>query len=149
MSESPPYEVTAAWVEDLQFVTHAARSGTTIALDSTPPEPGKSGGTSPMEMLLLGLAGCTGMDVITILQKKRQQVTAFHLNIKGLRATDHPKYFTRIEVEYVVRGHAVTSEAVARSIELSQTKYCSVMGSLKAEIVTSYRIEAEEDTAPA
>jgi putative redox protein len=102
-----------------------------------------------MEMVLLGLAGCTGMDVISILQKKRQQVTAFHLNIKGSRAEEHPKSFTRIEVEYVVRGHAIAPEAVARAIELSQTRYCSVMGSLKAEIITTYRIEQAQDAVPA
>lgn len=146
MSETPSYEITATWVEGLQFVAHAARSGTTVALDTTPTVPGASAGTSPMEMVLLGLAGCTGMDVISILQKKRQQVTAFHLNIKGLRAAEHPRSYTRIEVEYVVRGHAIAPEAVARAIELSQTKYCSVMASLKAEIVTSFRIEPAPDT---
>ena len=149
MSETPAYEITATWVEGLQFVAHAARSGTTVALDTTPAVPGMSGGTSPMEMVLLGLAGCTGMDVISILQKKRQQVTAFHLNIKGLRAAEHPRSYTHIEVEYVVRGHAISPEAVARAIELSQTKYCSVMASLKAEIVTSFRIEPAQETVPA
>jgi len=130
----------------LQFVAHAAGSGTTVALDTTPAVPGTSGGTSPTEMLLLGVAGCTGMDVISILQKKRQQVTAFHLNIKGLRSIEHPKAYTRIEIEYVVRGHAIAPDAVARSIELSVTKYCSVIASLKAEIVTSFRIEPAPDT---
>ncbi|MHB1354742.1 MAG: OsmC family protein [Anaerolineae bacterium] len=149
MSETPSYRVTAIWVEGLQFVAHADRTGTTIALDTSPTAPGTGGGTSPMEMVLLGVAGCTGMDVISILQKKRQQVTAFHLNITGLRATEHPKSYTRIEVEYVVRGHAIAPEAVARAIELSQTKYCSVMGSLKAEIITSFRIEPAQDTVPA
>lgn len=149
MSENSSFDVTATWVEELQFVAHAAGSGTTVTLDTTPEVPGASAGTSPMEMVLLGVAGCTGMDVISILQKKRQQVTAFHLNIKGLRAAEHPRSYTRIEVEYVVRGHAIAPEAVARAIELSQTKYCSVMASLKAEIVTSFRIEPAQDTVPA
>lgn len=149
MSESSSFDVTATWVEELQFVAHAAGSGTTVALDTTPEVPGASGGTSPMEMVLMGVAGCTGMDVISVLQKKRQQVTAFHLNIKAQRAVEHPKAYTRIEIEYVVRGHAIVPEAVARSIELSVNKYCSVIASLKAEIVTSYRIEPVQDTVPA
>lgn len=144
MSPTPSVEVTATWVEGLQFVAHAARTGTTVVLDTIPTDPGTGGGTSPMEMLLLGVAGCTGMDVISILQKKRQRVTAFHINVKGLRADEHPKSYTQVNVEYVVRGYAITPEAVARAIELSQTKYCAVMASLKAEILTSYRLEPEE-----
>jgi putative redox protein len=144
VSENPAYEVTATWVESLQFIAHAPRTGTTVAMDTVPLAPGAGYGTSPMEMLLISVAGCTGMDVISILQKKRQKVTAFHINVRGMRAAEHPKSYTHIDVEYVVRGHAIVPEAVARAIELSQTKYCSVMASLKAEIVTSYQVESEE-----
>jgi len=97
-----------------------------------------------MEMLLLGLAGCTGMDVISILQKKRQQVTGFAMNLRGYRADEHPKRYTRIEVEYVFQGENLSPEAIARSIELSQTKYCSVSASLNAEIVHTFRIQDDE-----
>ena len=77
------------------------------------------------------------MDVISVLQKKRQQVTGFCVNVQSVRAEEHPRRFTRIELKFVVRGYDVAPEAVARAIELSQTKYCSVTASLNAEIVTT------------
>jgi putative redox protein len=78
----------------------------------------------PMELLAIGLAGCTAMDVISILEKKRQDVTAFEVTVHAHRAEDHPKVFTRASIEYQVTGHAVEEEAVLRSIELSATRYC-------------------------
>jgi putative redox protein len=96
-----------------------------------------------MEALLLSLAGCTGMDVVSVLRKKRQHVTGFYVRVSGTRATEHPKRYVRIKLEYVVRGHDVSEHAVARAIELSQSKYCGVTASLNSEIVTSFRIEEE------
>ena len=86
------------------------------------------------------------MDVISILKKKRQDVTGFEVRAHGLRADDHPKVFTDITLEYVVRGHSVDPKAVERSIELSETKYCSAMGMLKkaANITTTFRVEDAE-----
>jgi putative redox protein len=97
-----------------------------------------------MTALLLSLASCTGMDIISILRKKQQRVTAFHINIKAEQAEQYPKRFLRIELECVVRGYDVAPNAVARSIELSQTKYCGAVASLKPEIVFTYRIEEED-----
>jgi putative redox protein len=95
-----------------------------------------------METALMALAGCTGMDVISILEKKRQTVQAMEIRLHGVRAEDHPKVYTGIEVEYVITGTNVDPEAVSRSIELSMTKYCSVGGMLSktAQIRTSFRI---------
>ncbi len=77
-----------------------------------------------MELLLVGLAGCTAMDVIGILRKKRQHVTDYEVLVHGERAEDHPMVFTDVTVEHIVTGHGVDPTAVARAIELSETKYC-------------------------
>jgi putative redox protein len=143
--EESVYEAEVTWVEGLQFVGHGEVSGTTIVLDGAPEHGGSSRGARPMEALLISLAGCTGMDVISILRKKRQKVTGFWVNARGMRADEHPRRYVRIELEYVVRGRDVSEAAVARSIELSQTKYCAVTGSLNAEMVHTYRIEPESE----
>ena len=99
----------------------------------------------PLELLLVGLGGCTAMDVVSILQKKRQPFTSLHVNVTGERATEHPKTYTRIHLEYVVTGDSVDPRAVERSIELSQTKYCPATAMLgkAAHLTSSFRIVAE------
>jgi putative redox protein len=144
MAEQGIMEAQSTWVQGLQFVGHGSASNAAIVLDGAPDSGGAGTALRPTEALLVSLAGCTAMDVISILQKKRQKVTGFWVNVRGLRAEEHPKRFTRIELEFVVRGHEVSPEAVARSIELSQTVYCAVSASLNAEIVSTYRIEQEE-----
>ncbi len=143
MAEQGVMEAQATWVEGLQFVGHANGSNAAIVLDGAPEVGGSGTGLKPAEALLVSLASCTAMDVISILQKKRQQVTGFRVVARAQRAEEHPKRFTRIELEFIVRGRDVAPEAVARSIELSQTRYCSVTASLNGEIVASYRIEPE------
>jgi putative redox protein len=103
--------------------------------------PGQSG-TSPMELVALASAGCTASDVISILQKKQQQVTEFEVNVVAIRATEHPKVFTEIDLEYVVTGRKIDPKAVERAIELSLTKYCAVnlMLDKVAKINHRYRI---------
>jgi putative redox protein len=98
-----------------------------------------------MELLLIGLAGCTSMDVVSVLQKKRQPLTGLQTKVTAERADEHPKVYTQIHVEYIVTGADVKPEAVERAIELSVTKYCSAMAMLRqaAEITTSYRIVEE------
>lgn len=82
-------------------------------------------GVSPMEMLAIGLVGCTAMDVISILEKKHQEVSGFEVRVHAERANDHPRIFTTMMVEYVVTGHEIDRQAVERAVELSATKYCS------------------------
>lgn len=106
----------------------------------------------PAEMLMVGLAGCTGMDVIDILRKKRQDVTDFQVQARGEQADDHPRRYVRIEVKYIVTGRNIDPEAVRRAIELSETKYCAVAASLRpgAPITTSFEIrQAAPDPEPA
>ena len=97
---------------------------------------------TPVEMLLMAVAACTAADVISILLKKRQEVTEYLVEISGDRKEDHPRAFTRFNVNHIVHGRNVSETALARAIELSDTKYCSVAATVRptAEIVTRFEI---------
>ncbi len=127
--------------EEMRFDA-VAGSGHTLTLDAAEHAGGKGSGFVPMELLLVGLAGCTALDVISILRKKRQQVTGYEVQVRGERAEDHPMVFTDITVEHVVTGHNVSEEAVARAIELSETKYCGAGAMLgkTAKLTHTFRI---------
>ncbi len=129
------------WIEDMQFVAEGD-SGHPITLDAPVETGGHSTGARPMEVLLMGLLGCTAMDVISILQKKRQNVAGLQVFATGERAAEHPKYYTKIHLEYVAKGD-VQGEALARAIQLSEEKYCSAIATVrgKAEITSSFRVE--------
>jgi len=107
----------------------------------------RASAATPMELLLIALGSCTGVDVISILKKQRQQVTDYRIEVSGERREQFPKSYTRLFVKHIVRGRGVSEPAVARAIELSDTKYCSVAATLRgsAEIVTSYEIVEEVD----
>lgn len=125
-------------------------SGHTLRMDGQ----GNVTGFSPMELVLVGLASCTGMDVIDILRKKRQAVTGLAVHVRGNQAEEHPKVYTDIEIAFVVRGHAIDPQAVDRAIALSQTEYCPVSAMLARSVTIrcSHRIEeadAEPELAPA
>jgi putative redox protein len=126
---------------EIQF-RGAADSGCEVVMDASEQFGGKNAGPRPMEMLLLSLAGCTSMDVISVLRKKREPVEGYEVRVSAGRAEEHPKVFTEIHVEHVVTGN-VKEESLARAIELSETKYCSVRAMLRPEtrMTTSYRIE--------
>jgi putative redox protein len=105
----------------------------------------RSSAATPMELLLIALGSCTGVDVISILKKQRQDVTDYRIEVTGERRDEFPRSYTRLQVKHVVRGHNVSEQALARAIELSDQKYCSVAATLRgaAEIVTTYEIEQE------
>lgn len=117
--------VNVSWNGNLAF-TGKGETGFAIPLDAAPTVGGKNIGLEPMELVAIGPAGCTAMDTISILQKKRQEITAFEVRVHATRAHKFPKVFTQINVEYIVEGHNVDPAAVERSIELSVTKYCPV-----------------------
>ena len=99
-----------------------------------------------MEMLLVSVAACTAADVISILEKKRQIVTRYNVEVTGTRRDDYPRAFTAFHIHHIVHGRSVSEKAVADAIELSDTKYCSVAATVRptAEITTSFEIiEAE------
>jgi putative redox protein len=102
--------------------------------------------TSPMELLLVALGGCTGADVVSILEKKRQVVTGYEIEVRAERRAEHPRIYTRIEVVHFVRGRAIDSKAVQHAIELSENKYCSVSAMLgsSAELSMRYEIKNED-----
>jgi putative redox protein len=116
-------EAKVTWHGRLTF-TGSADSGFEVPLGSDPAVGGDNDGVRPMEMLAIGLAGCTAMDVISILSKKRQDVTQFEVRVHAERAAEHPKVFTGAEIEYFVTGRGVEEEAVVRAIELSAVRYC-------------------------
>jgi len=102
---------------------------------------------SPVELLLIALGSCTGIDVISILKKKRQQVTDYRIEVSGQRRTKHPRAYTRMQVRHILRGRNLSKKAVAQAVELSEAKYCSVAATLRptVEIVSSFEIIEETD----
>lgn len=127
--------------------TAASGSGHHVTLDAAEHGGGQNAGFRPIELLLVGLAGCTGMDVISILRKMRQQVTAYEVQVTGTRAEEHPMIFVEITVEHVVTGHHLQPEAVARAVQLSKDRYCGAGAMLgkAAHLTHTYRlVEAAE-----
>lgn len=116
-------KVAAQWKENMTFVG-MPDSGFAVQMDADTSFGGTENGVRPMEMIALGLAACTGMDVISILQKKRQQITQFEVRVNAPRSAEHPKVFTRALITYIVTGKNVGKTALLRSIELAATKYC-------------------------
>ena len=137
-------EVSVNWIEDNTFAA-ATGSGHTVVLDSMPKDGSISAGPSPMEMLLVGMAGCTAVDVVLILKRQRQPLRGLQVICKGERAQDYPMVYTHITVEYVVQGD-VDEDKLQRAIELSEEKYCSASAMLgkTAIIESSYRLERDQ-----
>jgi putative redox protein len=132
---------TVRWTEGMSF-TATPESGATITLDTLPEHGGTGRGPSPMETVLLALGGCTGMDVVSILQKMRAPLEGVEIRVSADRASEHPRVFTKIHLEYVFTGRGLAADQVKRAVELSQEKYCSVSAMLRnaAELTYSWRI---------
>jgi len=133
-------QAQVTWVDGMQFLGTAG-SGHGIVIDNAGSD-GHDAGPTPMELLLLGVLGCTGMDVVSILKKKRQNLQKLQIFARGEQAPTPPNYYTSIELEYVAAGD-VDEEALRRAIELSETKYCSAMATLngKTRFSSTYRVE--------
>ncbi len=136
--------VRATWQSDMKFEVDAS-SGITVPLDNTPGPQARDGG-SPQEMLLVALAGCIGMDVLGIVQKKRQAVTGCEVQVSGQRAREYPKVYTDIDVLFIFEGEDLDPAAIERAIELSTTRYCPVWATLKHTAELSSRYEIREET---
>ncbi len=132
------------YVEGMQFIGTAS-SGHAIVMDADHKVGGKDTGLRPSELVLIGLGGCTGMDVISILRKKRQDVTGFEILVRGEKTQEHPKKFETMTVEYIVKGKNLSEEAVKRAVELSTNKYCSVKHSLDRSIKMDYKYKIVEE----
>ncbi len=141
---SDNHEITIKLVGGMHFEGKAYPPGESpeIHMDATGSVGGQGEGARPQSLMLVSLAGCTGMDVISILRKKRQDVTGFEVTVRAETADEHPKVYTHIWVTYTVTGHDIDPAAVERSIELSMGKYCPVAGMLRqiVPIETDYEI---------
>ncbi len=137
------------WRDDLMMTGYSA-NGHTVALDAAPYAGGHEAGFRPMDLMLTSLAGCTGMDVISILRKKRQEFTALEITVEGKRQDEHPKVYTEIWVHFTITGANVDPVAVERAIELSRDKYCAAAATLRhtATLHYDYEIITAEPEAP-
>lgn len=132
-------EAKVTWNGMMTF-SGSAESGFMVPLDSKADAGGQDGGLIPMELIALGLAGCTAMDVISILQKKRQNVSAFEVQFHGERAETHPKVFTHVILDYIITGEGIDPAAVERAVQLSEEKYCPAQAMLSQVIPIEHRI---------
>lgn len=137
---------TARYMAGMRFEITAG-SGHTLTVDSPASEGVPSAGFSPMELPLMALLGCMGMDVVSILAKMRQELTGYRMSTRGVRATTHPQVYVEIEVEHVFAGNTLSREAIDRALELSRTKYCSVSAMLEktAKITHAVRIVSQAE----
>jgi len=129
------------WVENVTFVGETD-SGHAVVMDGPPDHGGRNLGPRPMEMLLLGLGGCTTFDIIMILKKSRQDVTDCVVEINAERADEEPKVFTNIHIHFIVTGKSLKEKQVERAVSLSAEKYCSasIMLGKTAEITHDFEI---------
>jgi len=129
------------WVQDATFIGESG-SGHAVVMDGPPDHGGRNLGVRPMEMLLLGMGGCTAFDVVHILKKSRQPVTDVVTEIEAERADEEPRVFTRIHVHFIVTGIGLDDKRVRRAVSLSADKYCSasIMLGKTADISHDYEI---------
>ena len=134
-------QVSVTWQHEDLLLKAENDTGNTIVLDSSVSVGGKNRGARPLQLMLISLAGCTSMDVLSILQKKREPVQDFQVIVTAEQAESHPKVFTSMHIEYVITGD-VSEKAVQRAIDLSENIYCPAQAMLRpaAAITSSYRI---------
>ena len=132
------------WLDGRAFVGESG-SGHAVVMDGAPDAGGRNIGVRPMEMLLLGLGGCTAFDVVMILEKSREKITACEVELEAERATEDPKVFTHVKMTYRLRGKNLKPAAVERAINLSTEKYCSasIMFGKTAKIEHEWTVEEE------
>jgi putative redox protein len=124
-----------------------AESGHSVLMDGPVKFGGEDAGPRPMELLLVGLGGCTAYDVVSILEKKRQDITGLKVEIDADRSDTHPKIYSEIRIHFIISGRNISEKAVKQAIDLSENKFCSASAMLKksARIVTSYELQDSAD----
>jgi putative redox protein len=139
-------EAKVTWEGRMTF-TGTAETGIELPLGASPDVGGDDDGFRPIELMAISLAGCTAMDVISIMRKKRQEVTSFEVKVQAERSEEHPHVFTHAVIHYEVSGNRVSEEALVRSIELSATRYCPAQAMLNQvfPIELKYKIYAEQE----
>jgi putative redox protein len=136
-------QAAVTWDHGLTF-SGTADTGFTVPLGGSPAVGGDDDGFRPMELFLIGLISCTAMDVISILGKKRQQVTDFRVNGEAEQAPEHPRVFTSVHIHYIVKGRDIDPKAVERAIELSETRYCPAQAMLAPTVALRLTYEIME-----
>jgi len=139
-------KMNITWTGQMSF-SGSTSSGHEIKMDAATEIGGQNSGPRPTELLLHAIAGCTGIDIISILQKMRLNPSSFRIEIDGTRADEHPKRFTNIHILYALEGE-LPEEKVVRAITLSKDKYCSVSHSVNADISVSYSINGIAGAQP-
>lgn len=134
----------ARWVEGMAFMGEAG-SGHAVMMDGAPEYGGRNIGIRPMEMLLIGLAGCTGFDVVSILKKGRESVTGCDVEVEAERAATDPKVFTKIHLAYRIAGKGLSQAKAERAVTLSKEKYCSASIMLGATAEMTYSLEVVDE----
>jgi len=134
-------KATVKWLDHMSFVGESG-SGHSVVMDGAPDDGGRNMGVRPMEMVLLGMGGCTAFDLVLILQRQRQVIADCQVELEAERAAEVPKVFTKIHVHYIVSGKGLDEKKVARAVTMTAEKYCSVsiMLSATAEITHDFEI---------
>ncbi len=128
------------WLDNMSFVGESG-SGHSVVMDGASDSGGRDLGVRPMEMVLLGLGGCTAFDVISILKKARQAVADCEVHLEAERSAQIPSVFTAIKLNYVISGDNLSEKQVARAVSLSAEKYCSVSRMLEGAVELEHRYE--------
>ena len=131
------------WLDHMSFVAEAG-SGHSLVMDGPPEHGGRNLGPRPMEMILLGLGGCTAFDVVSILKKSRVAIDDCEVELHAQRADEIPAVFTKIHLHYIVKGPKLQDKHVKRAVDLTAEKYCSVSMMLKNSVELSYDYEIED-----
>jgi putative redox protein len=136
------YMTVEAVLEEGMSFKVTTGSGHRLLLDAAEHNGGQDRGPRPMEMLLVALATCAGMDILAILRKKRQAISGYEVRVHGERTEEHPRVFVKITAEHIFTGHAITPDAVQRAIDLTEARYCgaSAMLGKAAQLAHTFRI---------
>lgn len=133
-------ETIVRWSDGMEFIGNPD-SEQPIVMDTSPKFRGKGKGPTPMQLVLIALGGCTGMDVVSILEKMGVEIDSFEIELRGERKTEHPKVYKEIEIKYIFNGKDIAEEKVKKAITLSQEKYCSVSAMLAKACKIRYSYE--------
>ena len=137
-------KATVKWLDNMSFVGESG-SGHSIVMDGPPDDGGRNMGVRPMEMVLLGMGGCTAFDVVLILKRQRQQVSDCHIELEAERATKVPKVFTKIHLKYYISGKNLDEKKVSRAVTMTAEKYCSVSIMLSSSVEITHETIITED----
>lgn len=136
-------KATVKWLDHMSFVGESG-SGHSVVMDGPPDDGGRDMGIRPMEMVLLGMGGCTAFDVVHILKRARQEIVDCHVELEAERATEIPKVFTKIHAHYIIKGKGLDAKKVERAITMTAEKYCSVSIMLANSVEITHDFEIIE-----